>query len=83
MNVTKVRVYKISGKNKLRATASITLNNAFMVHGIKVIEGNKGLFVAMPAEKKNGTFRDIAHPITVEMRTQIVTAVLEKYNNLK
>jgi stage V sporulation protein G len=82
MNVTKVRVYRIEGKNKLRAVASITLDDVFMVHGIKVIEGTKGLFVAMPAEKKNGTFRDIAHPITAEMRTQIVTAVLEKYNTL-
>jgi stage V sporulation protein G len=82
MNVTKVRVYRIEGKNKLRAVASITLDDVFMVHDIKVIEGTKGLFVAMPAEKKNGTFRDIAHPITAEMRTQIVTAVLEKYNTL-
>lgn len=83
MTVTKVRVYKIQGKNKLRAIAFITLDDVFMVHGIKVIEGNKGLFVAMPAEKKNDIFRDIAHPITAEMRTQIITAVLEKYNSLE
>jgi len=56
MTVTKVRVYKIQGKNKLRAIASITLDDVFMVHGIKVIEGNKGLFVAMPAEKEKRYF---------------------------
>jgi len=83
MDITNVKVYKILGKNKLRATASITFDNSFMVHGLKVIEGTKGLFVVMPAIKKNGIFRDIAHPITAEMRTNIVTAVLEKYNNLE
>jgi stage V sporulation protein G len=79
MNVTEVKIYKIEGKDKLRATATITLENAFMVHGLKVIEGDTGLFVVMPAVKKNGVFKDIAHPITAEMRNQIVTAVLEEY----
>jgi stage V sporulation protein G len=50
-----------------------------MVHGLKVIEGDSGLFVVMPAVKKNGVFKDIAHPITAEMRNQIVTAVLEEF----
>ena len=76
MKVTEVKVYLIPGKEKLRATATITLDNAFMVHGLKVIEGDTGLFVVMPAVKKNGVFKDIAHPITAEMRNQIVTAVL-------
>ncbi|NLD26514.1 MAG: septation protein SpoVG [Acholeplasmataceae bacterium] len=79
MNVTEVKIYKIEGKDKLRATATITLENAFMVHGLKVIEGDTGLFVVMPAVKKNGVFKDIAHPITAERRNQIVTAVLEEY----
>jgi stage V sporulation protein G len=79
MNVTEVKIYKIEGKDKLRATATITLENSFMVHGLKVIEGDTGLFVVMPAVKKNGVFKDIAHPITAEMRNQIVTAVLEEY----
>ncbi|HHZ11119.1 MAG TPA: septation protein spoVG [Acholeplasmataceae bacterium] len=79
MNVTEVKVYLIPGKEKLRATATITLDNAFMVHGLKVIEGDTGLFVVMPAVKKNGVFKDIAHPITAEMRNQIVTAVLAEY----
>lgn len=81
MKVSEVKVYKVEGKEKLRATATITLSDAFMVHGLKVIEGEKGLFVVMPAVKKNGLFKDIAHPITVEMRNEIVTAVLEEYNN--
>ncbi|MDD4663213.1 MAG: SpoVG family protein [Caldisericia bacterium] len=79
MNVTGVKVYKIEGKDKLRATATITFDNAFMVHGLKVIEGEEGLFVVMPAVKKNGTFKDIAHPVTSEMRNEIVTAVLEEF----
>jgi len=79
MKVTEVKVYLIPGKEKLRATATITLDNAFMVHGLKVIEGDTGLFVVMPAVKKNGVFKDIAHPITAEMRNQIVTAVLAEY----
>ncbi|MGD9605785.1 MAG: SpoVG family protein [Bacilli bacterium] len=80
MNVTGVKVYKIEGKDKLRATATITLDDAFMVHGLKIIEGEAGLFVVMPAVKKNGAFKDIAHPVTSEMRNAIVTAVLDEYN---
>ncbi|HBP26354.1 MAG TPA: hypothetical protein DD618_05330 [Acholeplasmatales bacterium] len=82
MNVTGVKVYKIEGKDKLRATATITFDNAFMVHGLKVIEGEEGLFVVMPAVKKNGMFKDIAHPVTSEMRNEIVTAVLEEFQKL-
>lgn len=80
MKVTNVKVYRIKGKEKLRATASITLDDAFMVHGLKIIDGEKGLFVVMPAVKKNNLFKDIAHPITAEMRNQIVEAVLEEYH---
>ena len=80
MKVSEVKVYKVDGKEKLRATATITLSDAFMVHGLKIIEGENGLFVVMPAVKKNGLFKDIAHPITVEMRNEIVTAVLEEFN---
>lgn len=79
MNVTEVKIYKIDGKDKLRATATITLDDAFMVHGLKVIEGEKGLFVVMPAIKKNGTFKDIAHPVTTVMRNEIVSAVLKEF----
>lgn len=80
MKVSDVKVYRVEGKEKLRATATITLSDAFMVHGLKVIEGEKGLFVVMPAVKKNGLFKDIAHPITVDMRNEIVDAVLEEYH---
>lgn len=80
MKVSEVKVYRVEGKEKLRATATITLSEAFMVHGLKVIEGEKGLFVVMPAVKKNGLFKDIAHPITVEMRNEIITAVLDEFN---
>lgn len=80
MKVTNVKIYRIKGKEKLRATASITLDDAFMVHGLKIIDGEKGLFVVMPAVKKSNLFKDIAHPITAEMRNQIVEAVLEAYH---
>lgn len=80
MKVSDVKVYKVEGKDKLRATATITLSEAFMVHGLKIIEGEKGLFVVMPAVKKNGMFKDIAHPITVEMRNEIISAVLDEYD---
>ncbi len=80
MKVSEVKVYRVEGKEKLRATATITFDEAFMVHGLKVIEGVRGLFVVMPAVKKNGMFKDIAHPITVEMRNEIVEAVLEEYH---
>jgi len=82
MKVTNVKVYRVKGKEKLRATASITLDDVFMVHGLKVIDGQKGLFVVMPAVKKNNLFKDIAHPITAEMRNQIVDAVLQEYNRI-
>ena len=79
MKVTEVKVYKIDGKEKLRATATITLDDVFMVHGLKVIDGSKGVFVVMPAVKKRGVFKDIAHPLTSDMRNQIVTAVLDEF----
>lgn len=82
MNVTEVKIYKIEGKEKLRATATITLDESFMVHGLKVIEGDNGLFVVMPAVKKNGVFKDIAHPINAEMRNSIVSAVLEEFEKV-
>lgn len=81
MNITDVRVRKIENQNRLRAVASITLDDAFVIHEIRVIEGAKGIFIAMPSRKnKFGVFKDVAHPINTETRSQIEKAVLDEYN---
>ena len=80
MKVTDVRVRKITNEGKMRAVVSITLDNEFVVHDIKVIEGEKGLFIAMPSKKGNdGEYRDVAHPISATTRAEIQRLILEKY----
>ena len=72
MNITDVRIRKISDDGKMRAVASITLDDEFVVHNIKIIDGQNGLFIAMPSKKmSDGAFRDVAHPICSEVRNQI------------
>ena len=81
MIVTDVRVRRLTQEGKMRAIVSITLNDRFVVHDVRVIEGNNGLFVAMPSKRTpNGEFRDIAHPINVEARQIIQQSVLDVYN---
>ena len=81
MEITDVRIRKIDGQTRLRAVVSITIDDAFAVHELRVIEGKEGLFVAMPSrEAGDGTFRDLAHPINTETRALIEKAVLDKYN---
>jgi len=80
MTITDVWVRKITKEGKLRAIVSITLDNEFVVHDIKVIEGEKGLFIAMPSKKTaDGEFRDIAHPINSSTRENIQSVILQKY----
>ncbi|HHT96551.1 MAG TPA: septation regulator SpoVG [Clostridiales bacterium] len=80
MHITDVRVRNIENEGKLKATVSVTFDNEFVVHDIKVIEGEKGLFVAMPSRRTaEGEYRDISHPINSEMRERIQNRVLEKY----
>ncbi len=80
MVVTDVRVRRLTQEGKMRAIVSITLNDKFVVHDVRVIEGNNGLFVAMPSKRTpNGEFRDIAHPINVEARRVIQQSVLDAY----
>lgn len=84
MKITDVRVRKVEGETRLKGVASITIDEAFAVHELRIIEGNEGLFVAMPSRKaSDGTFRDIAHPINVETRKLVEEVVLEAYNNLE
>lgn len=80
MQITDVRVRKIDKKGKMKAIVSITLDNEFVIHDIKVIEGEKGLFIAMPSRKAaDGEYRDIAHPINSGMRDMIQSVILAKY----
>ena len=80
MKITDVRVRKVETESRLRAVASITIDDCFAVHELRIIEGKEGLFVAMPSRQTNqGSFRDIAHPINVETRKLIEEAVIAKY----
>ena len=80
MNITDVRIRKMTKESKIKAVASITLEEEFVVHDIKVIDGEKGLFIAMPSKKSNdGEYRDIAHPINSAMRTKIQQTILAAY----
>lgn len=80
MEITDVRVRKVNKEGKMKAVISVTFDNEFVVHDIKVIERDQGLFIAMPSRKTaDGEFRDIAHPINAATREKIQTYVLEKY----
>ena len=80
MKITDVRIRKIAKEGKMKAIVSITLDDEFVVHDIKVIEGEKGLFIAMPSRKtSNGEYRDIAHPINSQTREQIQDIILKEY----
>ncbi len=82
MNITDVRIRKIDQEGKLKGVASITIDDAFVVHDIKVIQGDHGLFIAMPSRKTTeGDYRDIAHPITSATREQIQTAIIGAYES--
>ena len=81
LTVTEVSVFPVN-EERLKAYVSITLNDAFVIRDLKVIKGNEGLFVAMPSKKrKDGQFRDIAHPLNQETRTAIEKAVFDAYEN--
>ena len=83
MNITDVRVRKMTKEGKMKAVVSITIDDEFVVHDIKVIEGEKGLFIAMPSRKaSDGEYRDIAHPINSETRDKIQSLILEKYQEV-
>ena len=80
MQITDVRVRKVTKEGKLKAVVSITIDNEFVVHDIKVIEGEKGLFIAMPSRKAtDGEYRDIAHPINSGTREKIQNTILDRY----
>ena len=81
MDITDVRLKKVNTEGKMRAIASITIDDAFVVRDIRVIEGQNGLFIAMPSRRTpDGEFRDIAHPINSAARELMQTAILREYD---
>ena len=84
MNITDVRIRKVGEEGKMKAIASVTFDDEFVVHDVKVIEGRNGLFIAMPSRKmSDGDFRDIAHPLLSETRNRIKDAILNAYENIE
>lgn len=82
MQITDVRVRQVAKEGKLKAVVSITIDDEFVVHDIKIIEGEKGLFIAMPSKRSmDGEYRDIAHPIKSGTREKIQNTILEKYKD--
>lgn len=80
MNITDVRIRKVDKDGKMKAVVSITIDNEFAVHDIKIIEGEKGMFIAMPSRKNaDGEYRDVAHPINAEARMQIQNLIMQEY----
>ena len=83
MNITDVRIRKINDESKMKAVVSITFDDEFVVHDIKIIEGQNGLFIAMPSRKMGeGDFRDIAHPLVSETRNKIRDAIFAEYDKV-
>lgn len=81
LEITDIRVKKVASEGKMKAIASVTFDNAFVVHDIKIIEGQEKLFTAMPSRKTpENEFKDIAHPINSEMRATLENAIIAKYN---
>lgn len=84
MKITSVNVRVVDSENRMRGIVSVVVDDCFAIHGIRIIEGDNGLFVAMPSRKNNdGTYHDVAHPITPECRKMFEDAILEEYNKVK
>lgn len=81
MQITEVKIEKVNSTNRVKGVAKITIDDEFVIHDIKVLEGQSGLFIAMPSRRTpNGEFKDIAHPINSETREKIQNAIIEEYN---
>ncbi|MCH5294714.1 MAG: septation regulator SpoVG [Treponema sp.] len=81
MQVTEVRIRKVEAEGKLKAYVTVTFDNSFVVHNVKIIEGNTGLFIAMPSRKtQSGEYKDIAHPVKPEFRAELQDKILSEYN---
>ena len=81
MQITELRTRKVEGEGKLRAYVTVTFDDCFVVHNVKIIEGKNGLFIAMPSRKTaNGEYKDVAHPISPDFRNSLQDKILEEYN---
>ena len=83
MKITDVRIRKMDSGGKMKAVASVTFDDEFVVHDIKIVEGEKGLFVAMPSKRVGDTFKDVAHPLVASTRKKISDAIFEKYQDVQ
>ena len=82
MEITDIRIRQMSQEEKMKAVVSVTFDNCFVVHDIKIIDGSDRLFIAMPSRKTpEGEYKDIAHPINMDMREMLSERILEKYNS--
>ena len=83
MKITEIKIFPVASAGRLKAYATIVFENSFIVRDLKIIEGHKGLFVSMPSrKKKDGTFRDIVHPLNSEMRQMIESSIIAEYNKV-
>ena len=81
MQITELRLRKVENEGKLKAYVTVTFDNCFVVHNVKIIEGTSGLFIAMPSRKTaNGEYKDVAHPISPDFRNAIQSKILDEYN---
>jgi stage V sporulation protein G len=81
MEITDIRVRKVTGEGKLRAYVTITFDDCFVIHNVKIIEGKSGMFIAMPSRKtRTGEYKDVAHPIHPEFRAELQNQILDKYD---
>lgn len=81
MQITELRIRKVEAEGKLRAYVTVTFDNCFVVHNVKIIEGKTGLFIAMPSRKTaSGEYKDVAHPISPEFRNELQEKILAEYN---
>ncbi|MBF9018100.1 MULTISPECIES: septation regulator SpoVG [unclassified Oceanispirochaeta] len=84
MEITDIRIRKVNADGKLKAYVTVTFDESFVVHNVKIIEGDSGVFIAMPSRKtKNGVYKDVAHPINTDFRTILQDRILKEYNNLE
>ena len=83
MDITDIRIRKVNADGKLKAYVTVTFDDSFVVHNVKIIEGENGIFIAMPSRKtKSGEYKDVAHPINTEFRTRLQDKILEEYDRL-
>ena len=82
MEITDIRVRKVAGEGKLKAYVTVTFDDCFVIHNVKIIEGKSGVFIAMPSRKTRvGEYKDVAHPITPEFRAAMQQTILDKYDS--